>query len=101
MEIVVGTIEVSGHDSDIVGAVLQVITLAHLQSGNLRNGIFLVGVFQRGGQQTVFPHGLGCVLRIDTGRTEEEQFLDTMGIRLTDDITLYLHIHHDEVGTVQ
>lgn len=60
MEIIVGTVEVSGHDSDIVGAVLQVITLAHLQSGNLRNGIFLVGVFQRGGQQTVFPHGLGA-----------------------------------------
>ena len=45
VEIVIGTIEIGRHHSDIVRAVLQIIALAHLQSRNLRNGIFLIGVF--------------------------------------------------------
>ena len=47
MEVVVRTIEVSGHHCDIIGAILQVVALTHLQAGNLRDGILLIGVFQR------------------------------------------------------
>ena len=47
VEIVVRTIEISGHDGNIVSSVLEVVAFAHLQSRNLRYGIFLVGIFQR------------------------------------------------------
>ena len=100
MEIVVGAVEVGRHHGNIVGAVLQVVALAHLQTCNLRNGIFLIGVFQRTCQQTVLLHGLGCILRIDARRAQEQQFLHAVGIGLADDITLNLHVHHDEVGPV-
>ena len=46
MEVVVGAIEVGGHHGNVVGAVLQVVALAHLEAGNLGNGVLLVGVFQ-------------------------------------------------------
>ena len=101
MEIVVRTIEVCGHDGNIVGAILQVIALAHLQSGNLRNGVLLIGVFQRRCQQTVFLHRLWRVLGIDAGAAQEEQFLDAVGVCLGNHIALYLHIHHDEVGAIE
>ena len=44
VEVVVRSVEVGRHNGDIVGAVLQIVRLAHLQSGYLGNGIFLVGV---------------------------------------------------------
>ena len=101
MEVVVGAIEVGWHHGDIVRAVLQVVRLAHLQTCNLRDGIFLVGIFQGRCQQTVLLHRLGCILGIDAGRTEEEQFLHAVGVGLGDDIALDLHVHHDEVSTVK
>ncbi len=69
MEVVVGAVEVGGHYGNIIGAVLQVVALAHLQACNLGNGILLVGIFQRAGQQTVLLHRLGSVLGIDAGAT--------------------------------
>jgi len=101
MEIVVGTIKVGGHHGNVVGAVLQVVALAHLQAGYLGDGILLVGVFQRAGQEAVLLHRLQGVLGIDTGAAQEEQFLHAMGVSLTDDIALNLHVHHDEVCTIQ
>ena len=101
MEVVVGSIEVGGHHGYVVGAVLQVVALAHLQSGYLGYGILLVGVFQRAGQEAVLLHRLGSVLGIDAGAAQEEEFLHAMGVGLADDIALDLHVHHDEVGTVE
>ena len=65
MEIIVGTIEVGRHHGNIVGAILQVVRLAHLQSGNLRDSILLIGVFQFRCQQTVLRHRLRSVFRIN------------------------------------
>ena len=101
VEVIIRTIEVGGHDGNVVGAVLQVVALAHLEAGNLGNGVLLVGVLQGRGEQTVLLHGLGRVLRVDAGGAQEEQLLDAMGIGLGDDVALDLHVHHDEVGTVE
>ena len=49
IEIVVGTVEVGGHYGNVVRSVLQIETFTHFQSGNLGNGIRLIGVFQRCG----------------------------------------------------
>ena len=101
MEVIVGAIQIGGHHGNIVGAILQVIALAHLQSGNLGNGVFLVGVFQGRGKQGIFLHGLRRKLGVDAGAAQEQEFLDAMGVGLTDDIALDLHVHHDEVSAIE
>ena len=101
VEVVVGTIEVGGHDSDIVGAILQVVALAHLQACNLGNGVRLIGILQWSGEQGILSHGLWSLLGVDASAAQEEELLHAMGVSLADDVALDLHIHHDEVGTVQ
>ena len=101
VEVVVRTIEVGRHHGDIVGTILKVVALAHLQSGNLSDGIFLVGVFQRRSKENVLTHWLWCILWIDAGRAQEEEFLYAMRIGVADHVALHLHVLHDEVGTIQ
>ena len=101
VEVVVGAVEIGGHHGNVIGAVLQVVALAHLQAGNLGNGVLLVGVLQRAGEEAVLLHGLGSVLGVDARAAQEEQLLHAMGVGLGDDVALDLHVHHDEVGTVE
>ena len=101
VEVVVRPVQVGRHHSYIVGAILQVVALAHLQSRYLGNGIFLVGVLQLAREQAVLLHGLRCVLRVDASGAQEEQFLHPVSIGLADDGTLNLHVHHHEVRPVQ
>jgi len=101
VEVVVRSVEVGRHDGDEVGAVLQVVALAHLQSCDLGDGVFLVGVFERTGEEGVLAHGLGRLLGIDAGGAEEEELLHAMQISLFDDVALHLHVLHDEVGTIE
>ena len=61
VEIVIGAVQICRHDGDVVGTVLQVEAFAHFQPCYFGNGIGFVGVFQRGGEQGVFLHGLGPV----------------------------------------
>ena len=100
MEIVVWTIEVGGHDGNVVGAVLKVVALAHLQSRYLCYCIFFIGIFEGRSEQCVFLHRLRGIFRIDAGGAEEKQLLDAVGERVAYDIALHLHVLHDEVGTV-
>ncbi len=101
MEIVVGTIEIGGHHGNIVGAILKVIALAHLQTGNLGNGILLIGVFERRCEQRVFLHRLRSILGIDAGGTKEKELLYMMLVSLLDDVALHLHVLHDKVGAIE
>ena len=80
---------------------MQVVALAHLQSCNLGNCILLVGVLKGRCEQGIFLHRLGSILGIDAGGAQEQKFLNAMGIGLTNDITLDLHVHHDEIGPVE
>ena len=101
MEIVIGAVQVGGHHSNKVGAVLEIVALAHFQAGYLCNGILFVGVLQWRGEQAILFHRLGCILGIDAGATQEEEFLYAMGVGFTDDVALYLHVHHDEVRPIE
>ena len=100
VEVVVRAVEVGGHDGDVVRAVLQVEALAHLQAGDLGDGVGLVGVLQRGGQEGVLAHGLGHVAGVDAGAAEEEQFADIVAEALADDVLLDAEVAVDEVGAV-
>ena len=100
VEVVIRPIEVRRHHGNVVGAILQVIALTHLQAGNLRDGILLIGVLQRRGQQAILLHRLRRILGIDARRAQEEQLLHSVGISLRNHVALDLHIHHDEVRPV-
>ena len=100
MEIIVRTIEVGWHHSDVVSAILKIETFAHLQTRNLCNGVWFIGIFEWRGKQTILWHGLWCLTRIDAGRTEKQQFLHTMFPTLTNHILLNLQVLIDEVGTI-
>ena len=58
MEIVAWTIEIGRHDGNEVGAVLAAIRLAHLDAGDLGDGIPLVRRLERPGQQQILGHRL-------------------------------------------
>ena len=65
MVIVVRPVEVGGHDGDVIGAILAVEILAVFEPRDFGEGVSLVGLLQRGGQQAAFGHGLGCHAGID------------------------------------
>ena len=96
--VVVRTIEVGGHDADVVGAVLTVQKLAVLQTGDLSQCIGLVGLFQFTGQQAVFLHGLRCHAGVDAGGAEELQLLAAVLPCRVDGIHLQRHVVIHEIG---
>ena len=73
VEVVTGAVEVGGHDADGVEAVLAAIGLGHLDSGDLGDGVGLVGGLERAGEEVILAHGLRGVPGVDAGGTEEEE----------------------------
>ena len=69
VKIVTRAIEIGGHNADKPGLVLAVIRLAHLYTGDLCNGIGLIGGLQITGKKVFLFHRLGAVFRVDTGTT--------------------------------
>lgn len=65
IKVVVWTVEVGGHDRDVGGPVLSVIGVAHLDAGDLGDGVGGIGGFQRSGEQGVFTDRLGRKLRVN------------------------------------
>ena len=46
VEVIIRTVQIGRHDSDIIRAVLQVETFAHFQTGNFGDGVWLIRIFQ-------------------------------------------------------
>ena len=65
VEIIIRTVEIRWHDSDIIRAILQVETFAHLQSGDFGDCIRFVGIFQRRSEQYILFHRLFRITRIN------------------------------------
>ena len=65
IEIVVRSIKIGRHGRDETVAKLARAALRIFQSGNLGDGIGLVGRLQRAGQQGILGEWLGGVARID------------------------------------
>ena len=101
VDVVVGPVEVGGHHGDVVGAVLQVVALAHLEARDLRDGVLLIGVLQFAGEQGILFHGLRGVLGVNAGGTQEQKLLHVVRVGLAEHVALDLHVHHHEVGTVE
>ena len=69
-------VKVARHHAAVVGAVLSVVALAHLDAGDLGDGVGLVGGFQRAGEQVFFLDRLRAVAGVDAAGSEEKQLLD-------------------------
>jgi len=101
VEVVVRTVKVRRHHSEVVGAVLQVIAFAHLEARDLCDGVFLVSVLEFAREEGVLLHWLRGVFRINAGRAEEQEFLYVVGVGFAEHIALDFHVHHHEVCTVE
>lgn len=101
IKVVVRPIEVGWHDSQVVGAVLDIEAFAHFESGNFGDGVSFVGVLQRGGEQGILGDGLWCQGGVDAGAAEEEEFFDSGAEAFPDDVLLDLQIVVDEVCPVR
>src|SRR5699024_10177402 len=96
--VVVGTVQVGRHDADVVGAVLAVEVLAVFQAGDLGQGVGLVGLFQRRGQQAAFRHGLGRQAGINAGAAQKFQLFAAVLPGRVDDVHLQNHVVVHEIG---
>ena len=96
--VVVGAVEVCGHDRDIVRAVLAVEELAVFETADFGEGVSLVRLFQFGSQQAAFLHRLRGHARIDAGRAEELQLFAAVLPGGVDDVHLERHVEPHEIS---
>lgn len=100
MEVIVRTVKVGRHYGNVVRAILQVKTLAHLQSRNLRDGIRFVRIFQRRGEEHLLLHRLRSLTRINARAAQKQQFFHPVAETLSNHVLLNLQVLVDKVRTV-
>ncbi len=98
IKIISGSVQISGHQADGIKAVLLVIGLAHLDTGDFGHGIPLIGRLQLASEEMLFLHGLGSEFWIDAGRTEKKELLAPTLIGCINDVGLDKEIVADKVG---
>ena len=98
MIIVAASVQIGRHHIDEVGAVLAAIGLHHLDAGDLRNRIGLVGRLQRSRQHRILAQRLRRQLRIDAGGAEKHQLLGAVDMRGVDHIRRDRQIVVEEFG---
>ena len=94
--VVAWAVEVGGHHGKKLRAVLPVVGPAHLNPGDFGHGVGAVGGLQGAGVQIFLLDGLRTVARVDAGRAQEQQPLDTGAPRLVDDVGLDGEVFADE-----
>ena len=72
IEIIIGTVQIRRHNSDIVSTILQVETLAHFQTRYFGDGVWLIRIFQRGGEESILLHRLLCISGINAGTSQKQ-----------------------------
>src|SRR5690606_22325910 len=80
-----------------VCAITQVVRLAHFKSCDLGNGIRLVGVLQRRGEQVLLLHRLGTVARVNAAAAKEHKLLHAIQISRMYYVGLYHQVLVDEL----
>ena len=96
--IVVRAIEISRHDGDIVGAVLTIEKLAILETGDLGEGVGLVGLLELAGEQAALGHGLWRHAGVDARGAKELELLAAVLPSGMNDVHLQNHVVIHEIG---
>lgn len=94
-------VQVGWHHRTVVATVLPVVGLAQFNPGDLGDGVRLVGRLQRPLQQLAFRHRLPCQFRIDTGRTEKQQFVHVVQVRGVNNVALYHHVFINKIRRIR
>ena len=100
VKIIPRPVKIRRHDGHKLGAVLTVVRLAHLDAGDLGDGIRLIRRFQRAGQEVFLLHGLRGVLGVDAGGAQEEEAVHACEVGAMDDARLDDQVVVDELGRV-
>ena len=98
MVVVVGAVQVGGHHTDEIGAVLPVEELTVFQPGDFRQGVGLVGFLQSARQQAVLLHGLRRHARIDAAAPQKLQLFAVVLPGRMDHIHFQYHVLIHEIG---
>ena len=96
VEIIVRPVEIRRHGRDEIRAVFARVGLAKFDSGDLGDGVGLVGRLERAGQERSFRNRLRRVLRINAGAAEKQEFAHTRFVRRVDDVVLDLQVIEQE-----
>ena len=86
--VIIGPVKVGGHHRDKIGAILDVVTLAHLQPRDLRDGVGFVCIFEGPREEVLLADGLRGIFRVDAGAAEEEQLFHLREVGIMDHIIL-------------
>lgn len=93
-------VQIGGHPRNCIPIVLNPIRLAHLDPGDLGNGVPLVRGLERARQQCVLRDGLRSEFGVNAGGAEEQELLDSESVGGVDDVGLDLEIDGDEIRRV-
>ena len=93
-------IEVGGHETDVIAAVLMTVGIAEFDARDFGKGIGFVGGFQRPGQQGILRDGLRRVFGVNTGRSQKKQFGHTAPVRGLDEVGLHHQVIVEKFGPV-
>ena len=100
VEVVAGAVEVGGRQGDGVESMLAMVGLAHLDAGDLGDGVELVGGLQSTGQEVFLLDGLRAELGVDAGTAQEQELFHTPVEGSVDDVVLHHQVGPDEVHGV-
>jgi hypothetical protein len=81
-------------------ALKQSVGLAHLDAGDLRDGVPLIRRLERPREQRRFLQGLRRQARVDAARAEKAELARPGAIRGVDDVRLDLEVVANEIGRV-
>ncbi len=98
--IVVGAVEVGGHDGNEMAAVLGSVGVAELDAGDLGDGVGFIGGLQLAGEEVVFFQRLRRQLGVDTGGAQEEELFDAILLGGMDDVVLDHQVVIEEFSPV-
>ena len=98
IEVVSRTVQVRRQEADRGESILGMICRRKLDSGDLRDRISFICLFQGAGQQRLFFDWLGCQPRINTGGSEKQKSLGTVPPRRMNYIGLNCEILMEELG---
>lgn len=99
-EFVVGPVKIGGHGRDPGQPILPPYRLSLQNTGDLCNGVGVVGRFEISSKQSVLLDGLGREFGINAGRTEKEHSLNIVGKRGIKHVGLDPHVVAEKINRV-
>ena len=97
IEVVPGTVQIRGHEGQILGAILAIEAAAQLDAGDLGDGIGTVGLFQGAGEKVLLLERLRGELGVDAGAAKEDEALHPCPERLVDHVEFDGQVLLDEL----